>query len=148
MRATRRGRYSLRVRRSADDEPLTVAELARQSGVARSTLRGWAKHPDRPLQTVGGPRALHTWAQLFDFCDAHPNLYKSREILRRRTTTPAARAAGRAATVGDVRALADAHLNAVVEAVRAAEAVARAHREQLEGLLSAYDDAIANRAAP
>ncbi len=119
--------------------PLTVAELAAESGISVSTLRNWAKRHEPPLEAVPGPRTLHTWAQLFEFCEAHPNLYKAPSIVGRRATPPPRGRAKPGGTVAGQRAIADAHLKAILEAVRAAEATARTHREQLEALINAYD---------
>jgi hypothetical protein len=55
------------------------------------------------------------------------------------------------AAVRDLRAAAHAHLQAALTAVRLAEETARAHREQLEHMataFTAYDDALTQVTAP
>lgn len=133
----------------ADDVPLTVPELAREADVSPATLRNWASRAESPLATVADPtgKQMHTWAQLLEFCHAHPRLRATRKVLRRhatRGTEPHDRSRDVATDVlAGLHTAASVHLDAVVAALRTAEDVARSHREQLETLVRTYDTLLA-----
>lgn len=131
---------------SADDEPLTVAQLSAQARIAETTIRNWSRRESNPLERVPGGIQMHTWGQLLRFLEANPQLYKASMAARLRASRPVASAANvppRSRTqVAALRAAAEAHLTAIVEAVKAAEATARLHREQLEALMGAFDEAV------
>lgn len=124
-----------------------MAQLAAESGISESAIRNWSKRRSAPLERVSGGVQMHTWGQLFAFMDANPTLYKAAALRQLHATRPSAPAAGGSGArsriqVAAVRAAAEAHVTAIVEAVKAAEATARLHREQLETLMSAFDDAV------
>ena len=65
------------------DELLTRSAMARQSGVASTTLANWGARVQGPLATVQAPRgdAMYTWRHLLVFCRANPNLHATRQVL-------------------------------------------------------------------
>lgn len=65
------------------DEPWTRSAMAKQVGVAPTTLANWAARDQSPLGTVQAPNgdAMYTWRHLLDFCGANPNLHATRQVL-------------------------------------------------------------------
>jgi hypothetical protein len=64
------------------DEPLTRSAMAKQAGVASTTLGNWATRDHAALATVAVPNgdALYTWRSLLDFCAANPSLHATRQV--------------------------------------------------------------------
>ncbi len=67
------------------DEMLTRSAMAKQSGVAPTTLANWIAREQAPLATVQAPSgdAMYTWRHLLDFCTANPKLHATRQVLER-----------------------------------------------------------------
>jgi hypothetical protein len=67
------------------DELLTRSAMAKQSGVASTTLANWIARDQASLATVQAPSgdAMYTWRHLLVFCKANPNLHATRQILER-----------------------------------------------------------------
>ena len=65
------------------DEPWTRSAMAKQVGVAPTTLANWAARDQSPLGTVEAPNgdAMYTWRRLLDFCRANPNLHATRQVM-------------------------------------------------------------------
>ncbi|QZA18773.1 hypothetical protein K3U93_06275 [Mycobacterium malmoense] len=65
------------------DELLTRSAMAKQSGVASTTLANWAAREQAPLATVQAPSgdAMYTWRHLLGFCRANPKLHATRQVL-------------------------------------------------------------------
>jgi hypothetical protein len=65
------------------DEPWTRSAMAKQVGVAPTTLANWASRDQSPLGTIQAPNgdAMYTWRHLLDFCGANPNLHATRQVM-------------------------------------------------------------------
>jgi hypothetical protein len=65
------------------DELWTCSAMAKQVGVAPTTLANWASRDQSPLCTVQAPNgdAMYTWHHLLDFCGANPNLHATRHVM-------------------------------------------------------------------
>lgn len=65
------------------DELFTRSAMAKQSGVASTTLANWVARDQAPLATVQVPSgdAMYTWRHLLDFCRANPKLHATRQVL-------------------------------------------------------------------
>jgi hypothetical protein len=65
------------------DELLTRSAMAKQSGVASTTLANWVARDQAPLATVQAPSgdAMYTWRHLLGFCRANPKLHATRHVL-------------------------------------------------------------------